>query len=56
MASRIRHALNCELELKSIFEHPTIASLAVHLLEKEVQSLDIGDAELLALLGEIEGE
>jgi amino acid adenylation domain-containing protein len=53
MASRIRTALACSLELKAIFEHPTIAELAVHLLEQEVQALDIDEAALLALLNEL---
>ncbi len=56
MASRIRTALTCTLELKAIFEYPTIAELAVHLLEQEIQALDMDDATLLALLNDLENE
>jgi amino acid adenylation domain-containing protein len=53
MASRIRTSFACSLELKAIFEYPTIAELAVHLLEKEMQNLDLSDEDLLALLDEL---
>lgn len=56
VASRIRTELECSLELKSIFENPTPAELAMVILEEEISALDMDDDDLLALLDELEGE
>ena len=56
VAARIRSELDCKLELKAIFENPTVAELALEVLEEELDALDIDDDELLALLNEIEQE
>lgn len=53
MASRIRDQFLCHLELKAIFEYPTIGELAVHLLEKEIQNADIDEKMLAELLQEL---
>ncbi|NRB37618.1 MAG: amino acid adenylation domain-containing protein [Pseudomonadales bacterium] len=54
VASRIRAALHCTLELKSIFENPTPAELALVIIEEEIGALDLDDDDLLALLSELE--
>ena len=54
VASRIRSALQCTLELKFIFENPTPAELALVIIEEEISALDMDDEDLLALLSELE--
>ena len=62
VVSQIRHELNVELPLDTIFAKPTIDSLAIHLLEQEAiasDSPDIGEllAEVESLSDEVaEGE
>lgn len=56
LAARIRSELQCELALQLIFEYPTIAELAVVLLQQGLQDLAISDDELLALLAELDSE
>jgi acyl carrier protein len=49
VVSQIRHELNVELPLDTIFAKPTIDSLAVYLLEQEAIGSDLQDiGELLA--------
>jgi amino acid adenylation domain-containing protein len=48
IASRVRRALNIELTVRGIFEHPTIALLALYLIEKQVNDSEFaGRDELL---------
>jgi amino acid adenylation domain-containing protein len=56
LASRIRSEFSCELELKAIFDQPSIADLSVLILEQAIETLDIDDDELLKLLDEIDDE
>lgn len=54
VASRIRSELDCTLELKAIFENPTVAELAVVVLEEEIDALNIDESDLMAMLAEID--
>jgi amino acid adenylation domain-containing protein len=51
--SRVRHALSADLPLRAIFDAPTVARLAVRIVEGEIQTAD-GD-ELDRLLARLEG-
>ncbi|CAA0102799.1 Tyrocidine synthase 3 [BD1-7 clade bacterium] len=54
VASRIRTQFECQLELKAIFEHPTVAELAMLILEQEIASHSLDDDELLAMLEDLD--
>ncbi|HEY9033965.1 MAG TPA: amino acid adenylation domain-containing protein [Pseudomonadales bacterium] len=54
LAARIRSRLDCTLELRMIFEHPTIAELALAILEQALDALDIDEDDLQALLNELD--
>ena len=56
VASRIRTRLDCQLELKAIFENPTVAELAVVILEEEIGALAIDENDLKALLADLDGQ
>jgi hypothetical protein len=56
LASRVRSDFSCALELKAIFDNPCIADLSVLILEQAIETLDIDDDELLALLDEFDDE
>ena len=51
--SRINELMNTDLALRVIFESPTVAQLAVHLLEAELADVDLGDENMEALLAEL---
>lgn len=54
VAARIRNQLECQLELRLIFENPTIEELALAILEQELDALDMGSDELQSLLRELD--
>lgn len=54
VAARIRSRLDCNLELRLLFEHPTVAELALVILEQEIDDLDINESDLESLLNELE--
>lgn len=56
LASRIRSEFICPLELKAIFDNPTIADQSVFILEQAIETLAINDDDLLQLLDEIDDE
>ena len=56
LAAKIRQQFSCALELKAIFDHPSIADLSVLILEQTIKNLNIDDDELLALLNDLEDE
>ncbi|HJT65775.1 MAG TPA: phosphopantetheine-binding protein, partial [Pyrinomonadaceae bacterium] len=53
MVSRVRARCKVELSLQSIFQHPTIASLAVHVMQSQLGRLKPDEA--MRLLEEIDG-
>jgi len=59
VASRIRNTLNTELELRAIFENPTVAELAMQVLSQEINLSGISvqdmDSMLNDLLDEFQG-
>src|ERR1043165_7932107 len=52
MVSRVRARCKVELSLQSIFQHPTIASLAIHVMQSQLERLKPDEA--MRLLEEIE--
>lgn len=50
LAARIRNTLQCQLELRLLFENPTIEELSLLILEQELNALDIDADELESLL------
>jgi len=50
LAARIRNTLQCQLELRLLFENPTIEELSLVILEQELHALDIDADELESLL------
>ena len=56
VAAKIRSELDCELQLRMIFDHPTVAELALVVLEQEIDAQAIDDSDLAALLDELESD
>ena len=52
MVSRVRARCKVELSLQSIFQHPTIASLAIHIMQSQLERLKPDEA--MRLLEEID--
>ncbi len=51
--ARVRAALAADLQLRAVFDSPTIAALSVHLLEREAAASDQGDLD--QMLARLEG-
>jgi acyl carrier protein len=53
VASRIRNTLNTELELRAIFENPTVAELAMQVLSQEINLSGISAQDMDSLLNDL---
>ena len=53
VASRIRNTLNIQLELRAIFENPTVAELAMQVLSQEINLSGISAQDMDSLLNDL---